>query len=193
MIYRDRVIPPGVSVSSSRFDWMTVPTGKLIWSAIACIWVDTPACGDTAVPDVVVPAEDHAALGVAGRADLAQLRLAAGALEAAAVPVGVHGVQEEAVGDLPPAPGAPLPRQGARPHGRGLPAAPGVHHGAWAREREREREMYIEGIRQSDLQRVHLLKERRQYITVVRIEQVSSIHNCKTNRTSFRIARLPAQ
>ena len=83
------------------------------------------------LPDVVVPAEDHAALGVAGGADLAQLRLAAGALEAAAVPVAVHGVEQEAVRDLPPTAGAPLPRQGARPRRRGLPAAARVHHGAW--------------------------------------------------------------
>ena len=50
-------------------------------------------------PDIVVSAEDHAALGVAGRADVPQLGLAAGALEAAAVPVAVHGVEQEAVGE----------------------------------------------------------------------------------------------
>lgn len=80
-------------------------------------------------PDIVVSAEDHAALGVAGRADVPQLGLAAGALEAAAVPVAVHGVEQEAVGDLPPAAGAPLPREGARRHRGRLRAAAGVHHG----------------------------------------------------------------
>lgn len=82
-----------------------------------------------ASPDVVVPAEDHAALGVAGGADVPQLGLAAGALEAAAVPVAVHGIEQEAVGDLPPAAGAPLPREGARRHRGRLRAAAGVHHG----------------------------------------------------------------
>lgn len=80
-------------------------------------------------PDVVVSAEDHAALGVAGRADVPQLGLAAGALEAAAMPVAVHSVEQEAVGDLPPAAGAPLPREGARRHRGRLRAAAGVHHG----------------------------------------------------------------
>lgn len=85
------------------------------------------------VPDVVVPAEDHAALGVARRADLAQLRLAARALEAATVPVAVHGVQQEAVGDFPAAAGATFPRQRAGGHGRRrrlllLAVSSGVHH-----------------------------------------------------------------
>ena len=91
------------------------------------------------LPDVVVPAEDHAALGVAGGAHLPQLGLAAGALEAAAVPVAVHGVEQEAVGDLPSAARAPLPRQGARPRRGGLPAAARVHHGAWGGEGTRQR------------------------------------------------------
>lgn len=63
------------------------------------------------LPDVVVPAEDHATFRVARRADLPQLRLAARALEASAVPVAVHGIEEEAVSNLASAAGAPLPRQ----------------------------------------------------------------------------------
>lgn len=87
-----------------------------------------PAVPTLFSPDVVVPAEDHAAFRVARRADLAELRLAARALEAAAVPVAVHGVEEEAVGDLASAAGAPLPRQRARAHCRRLAAASGIHH-----------------------------------------------------------------
>lgn len=45
------------------------------------------------------------------------------------MPVAVHGVEQEAVGDLPPAAGAPLPREGARRHRGRLRAAAGVHHG----------------------------------------------------------------
>lgn len=68
-------------------------------------------------PDVVVAAEDHAPLAVAGGADLAQLGLAAGALEAACVPVALHGEKQEAVGYPPPA-------ARARPRARHL----AVHH-----------------------------------------------------------------
>ena len=57
-------------------------------------------------PDIVVLAEDHARLGVARGADLPELRLAARALEAPGVPVPLHGVQQEAVADPRPAPGA---------------------------------------------------------------------------------------
>ena len=78
-------------------------------------------------PDVVVSTEDHAALGVAGGADLSQLSLATGALEAAAVPVTVHGVEEEAVGDLAPAPRTPLPGEGPWSWGR-LGASSRIHH-----------------------------------------------------------------
>lgn len=53
-----------------------------------------------ASPDVVILAENHAGLGEAGSADLAEMHLAAGALEAASVPVAVHGVQKKAVTDL---------------------------------------------------------------------------------------------
>lgn len=79
-------------------------------------------------PDVVVSAQDHAAFRVARRADFAQLRLAARAFEAAAVPVAVHGVEEEAVCDFAPAARAPLPGQRTRAHRRWLAAASGIHH-----------------------------------------------------------------
>lgn len=68
------------------------------------------------LPNVVISAKDHAALGVTGRADVAQLRLAAGALEAPAVPVAVHGIEQKAVSDLAPAARAPLPGEGAGRH-----------------------------------------------------------------------------
>jgi len=85
----------------------------------------------TEEPDVIIPAEDHASLAVAGGADLAQLGLAAGALEAARVPVALHGEEQEAVGDAPAAartgahrcPRATAPRHR---HRRGL--HPAVHH-----------------------------------------------------------------
>ncbi|CAN7993138.1 unnamed protein product, partial [Ixodes hexagonus] len=51
-------------------------------------------------PDVVVPAEDHAGLREAGHADVRQRGLAAGALEAAVVPVAVQRVQQVPVQDL---------------------------------------------------------------------------------------------
>ena len=79
-------------------------------------------------PDIVVSAEDHAAFCVARRADFSQLGLAARALEAAAVPVAVHGVEEEAVCDFAPAPCAPLPGQRTCAHRRGLAAASGINH-----------------------------------------------------------------
>lgn len=47
--------------------------------------------------DVVVLAEDHATFAVAGAAVLAQLSMAAGALEASCVPVPLHGEKQEAV------------------------------------------------------------------------------------------------
>lgn len=61
-----------------------------------------PSPDHTPSPDVVVPAEHHATLAVAGAANLAQLGLAAGALEAACVPVSVHGEEQEAVSDAAP-------------------------------------------------------------------------------------------
>lgn len=73
-------------------------------------------------PDVVTSAEDHAALAVAGGPDLAQLGLAAGALQAARVPVPLHGEEQEAVGYSAPAARA---RPGGRPTTRHL----AVHHG----------------------------------------------------------------
>lgn len=79
-------------------------------------------------PDVVVSTEDHAAFGVAGRADLAQLCLAARALEASAVPVAVHGVKEEAVCDFAPAACTPLPGQRPCSYWWWLGAASGIHH-----------------------------------------------------------------
>lgn len=85
--------------------------------------------GGQALPNVVISAKDHAALGVTGRADVAQLRLAAGALEAPAVPVAVHGIEQKAVGNLAPAACAPLPGEGAGRHRGRLRAAARVHHG----------------------------------------------------------------
>lgn len=81
-------------------------------------------------PDVVVLAEDHASLAVAGAAVLAQLSVAAGALEAACVPVPLHGEEQEAVRD-------PTPTSSARPARRPTATAhhchcgglhPAVHH-----------------------------------------------------------------
>lgn len=48
-------------------------------------------------PDVVVLAEDHASFAVAGAAVLAQLSVAAGALEAARMPILFHREEQEAV------------------------------------------------------------------------------------------------
>lgn len=44
------------------------------------------------------------------------------------MPVAVHGVEEEAVGDFAPAPRASLPGQGTRPHRWWLAVASGIHH-----------------------------------------------------------------
>lgn len=79
-------------------------------------------------PDVVISAEDHPAFCVARRADFAQLGLAAGALEASAVPVAVHGVKEETVRDFAPAACTPLPGQRTRAHRWWLAAASRIHH-----------------------------------------------------------------
>lgn len=79
-------------------------------------------------PDVVVSTEDHATFCVARCADLTQLGLAAGALEASAVPVAVHGVKEETVRNFAPAAGAPLPGQRTCAHRWWLAAASGIHH-----------------------------------------------------------------
>jgi len=79
-------------------------------------------------PDVVVSTEDHAAFRVAWRAYFAQLGLAAGALEAPAVPVAVHGVKEETVCDFAPAACTTLPGQRTCAHRWWLAAASGIHH-----------------------------------------------------------------
>lgn len=79
-------------------------------------------------PDVVVSAQDHAAFCVARRADFAQLGLAAGTLEASAVPVAVHGVKEETVCDFAPAACTPLPGQRTCAHRWWLAAASRIHH-----------------------------------------------------------------
>ena len=55
------------------------------------------------LPDVIVPTEDHAGLCKTRLADLAQLCLAAGALETARVPVAVQRVQQEPVLNPSPA------------------------------------------------------------------------------------------
>lgn len=52
-------------------------------------------------PDVVAPTQNHAPFAVAGGADVPQLGLAARTLEAASVPVALHGEEQEAVGNLP--------------------------------------------------------------------------------------------
>lgn len=79
-------------------------------------------------PDVVISAEDHAAFRVARRADFAQLGLAAGALQASAVPVAVHGVKEETVCDFAPAACTPLPGQRPCAYCWRLAAASRIHH-----------------------------------------------------------------
>lgn len=79
-------------------------------------------------PDIVVSTEDHAAFCVARRADFAQLGLAAGALQASAVPVAVHGVKEETISDFAPTAGTPLPGQRTCAHRWWLAAASGIHH-----------------------------------------------------------------
>lgn len=53
-------------------------------------------------PDVVCSAEDHASFAVAGGPDLSQLSLTARALEAARVPVALHGEEQETVSDVTP-------------------------------------------------------------------------------------------
>ena len=73
-------------------------------------------------PDVVAPAEDQASFAVAAGADVAQPGLAAGAAQAAAVPVALHGEEQEAVPDPPPTAGTGA--GGRRQAGR-----PAVHHG----------------------------------------------------------------
>lgn len=87
-------------------------------------------------PDVVVSTEDHATFCVARCADLTQLGLAAGALEASAVPVAVHGVKEETVRNFAPAAGAPLPGQRTCAHRWWLAAASGIHHRTWEHTEE---------------------------------------------------------
>lgn len=58
-----------------------------------------PNCPFLLVPDVIVLAEDHSSFAEAGAADLSQLSLAAWALEAARVPVPIHGEEQEAIRD----------------------------------------------------------------------------------------------
>lgn len=64
-------------------------------------------------PDVVISAQDHAALRIAGSTNFSQLGLAAGAFQAPAMPIAIHGVEQEAIGNLPPAAGTSFPREGA--------------------------------------------------------------------------------
>lgn len=63
------------------------------------LYVYADAETDVSSPDVVILAEDHASFAVAGAAVLSQLSVAAGALEAACVPVLFHGEEQEAVCD----------------------------------------------------------------------------------------------
>ena len=106
------------------------PSLKTLGNLWPCIALLAHLGKDSQVlPNVVISAKDHAALGVTGRADVAQLRLAAGALEAPAVPVAVHGIEQKAVRDLAPAACAPLPGEGAGRHRGRLCAAARIHHG----------------------------------------------------------------
>lgn len=79
-------------------------------------------------PDIVISAENHTTFRVARCSDFAELRLAAGALEASAVPVALHGVKEETVGDFATTACTPLPGQRTRTHCRWLAAASRIHH-----------------------------------------------------------------
>ena len=93
----------------------TVPFLKILGNLWPC-YRSARQCwgkGSQVLPNVVISAKDHAALGVTGRADVAQLRLAAGALEAPAMPVAVHGIEQKAVRNLAPTACAPLPGEGA--------------------------------------------------------------------------------
>lgn len=54
-------------------------------------------CRRLGSPDVVVLAQDHASLAVTSAAVLSQLSVAAGALEAARVPVSLHREEKEAI------------------------------------------------------------------------------------------------
>jgi len=109
-------------------------------------------------PDVVVPAEHHPSFAVAGAAVLAQLGVAAGALEAPGVPVPLHGEEQDPVHDA-----ASTAR--TRPARRHLAAAattattatqgclhPAVHHGNLKRQHRRE------------VRRVDYLMERVKYL-----------------------------
>lgn len=49
------------------------------------------------VPDIIIPAEDHASFAEAGAADLSQLSLTARTLQTARVPVPIHGKEQEAI------------------------------------------------------------------------------------------------
>lgn len=89
-----------------------------------CVW--------KASPDVVVLAEDHAAFAVAGTAVLAQLSVAAGALEAARVPVPLHREEQEAVRDTTPTSCTRPARCPAAAHHRYCGCLhPAVHHRHW--------------------------------------------------------------
>lgn len=81
------------------------------------------------LPDVVISAEDHSTLCITGGANFPKLSLTAGTLKASTVPVAVHGVEQEAVGDLAPTPGAPFPGEGASRHRGRLGTTTWVHHG----------------------------------------------------------------
>lgn len=72
-------------------------------------------------PNVVTPTQNHAPFAVAGGAYVPQLGLAARALEAASVPVPLHGEEQEAVSNLPP---TSCTRPGGRWHAWRLT----VHH-----------------------------------------------------------------
>lgn len=83
----------------------------------------------TKEPDVIIPAENHASFAVAGGADLSQLGLAAGALEAARVPVALHGEEQETVGNAAAAAGTrALCRAAAPGHRDRRGLHPAIHH-----------------------------------------------------------------
>lgn len=79
-------------------------------------------------PDIVISAENHTTFCVTRCANFTELRLAAGALEASAVPVALHGVKKETVCDFAPTACTPLPGQRPRTHCWRLAAASGIHH-----------------------------------------------------------------
>lgn len=93
-------------------------------------------------PDVIISAEDHATLRVAGRTNFTQLGLAAGAFQTPAMPIAIHGIEQEAIGNLPPTACTSFPREGATGDRGRLRAAAWVHHGLNKKNRRRVNILY---------------------------------------------------